>query len=75
MCPMQLTSFVQLVTKSRISEETIRDEQAVGRSGGPIRGKRVSGGFPKPYAGPVASGGGVRLPPGDRNRGCFRCGG
>ena len=72
-CPLQLTSLGQLITKSRIAEETIRDERAVSRSGGPMKGKRVSGGFPKPYARPVASGG-VRPFSGGRNITCFRCG-
>ena len=38
-------------------------EQSVGQSGGPIKEKRVSGGFPKPYVRPIVK------------RGCFRCGG
>ena len=73
-CPMQLTNFNQLVIKSRISEETIKDEKMVSKSGGPMKGKKPFEGFPKPYARPV-SGGGVRLPSGNRDRGCFRCGG
>ena len=73
-CPMQLTSFNQLVTKSRISEETIKDDKMVSKSGGRMKGKRFSGGFPKPYARPVTSGG-AKLPSGNRDRGCFRCGG
>ena len=73
-CPMQLTNFNQLVIKSRISEETIKDEKMVSGPGGPMKGKKSSEGFPKPYARPV-SGEGVRLPLGNRDRGCFRCGG
>ena len=39
-----------------------------------MKGKKPSGGFPKPYARPVSSGG-VRLPFGNRELRCFRCGG
>ena len=73
-CPMQLTSFNQLVVKSRISEETIEEERRVSGSSGPMKGKKLSGGFPKPYARPVSSEG-VKLPTGNIGSSCFRCGG
>ena len=72
-CPMQLTSLVQLIAKSRISEETIKEEQADGGSGGSVKGSKVSGRFPKPYARPVTSKG-EGLPSGGRNISCVQCG-